>query len=41
MEISMDVFSESGGTHDYLYTNTALAAELPNVMPNNVENRSW
>ena len=32
---------ESGQTHDYLHTNTALAAGLPNVIPNNVENRSW
>ncbi len=27
----MDVFSESGETRDYLYTNAALAAGLPNV----------
>ncbi len=26
IEISMDVFSVSGETHDYLSTNTALAA---------------
>ncbi len=31
IEISIDVFSESGETHDYLFTNAALAAGLPNV----------
>lgn len=31
IEVSMDVFSESGETHDYLYTNTALTVGLLNV----------
>lgn len=30
-EIRMDVYSEFGETHDYLHTNTALAAGPPNV----------
>ena len=31
IEISMDVFSESGEAHDYRYTNAALATGLLNV----------